>query len=63
MSDAAPRVPLPKFLIGLAVTAVMAVVGGVVLPIGGRSGPDQPPSAPASTPVPWLTGPPFLPTR
>ena len=58
-----PRIPLPKFLVSLAAMAVVAVILGLVLPLGEPPGPDNPPPAPASTPVPWLTGPPFLPTR
>jgi hypothetical protein len=63
MTDPAPRVPLPKFLFALAVAVFVTVVGGVVLPLGERPGPDDPPAAPLSTPIPSLTGPPFLPTR
>jgi hypothetical protein len=57
------RIPLPKFLVSLAAMAVVAVILGLVFPLGTQPGPDYPPAAPASTPVPWLTGPPFLPPR
>jgi hypothetical protein len=62
MSTADPRVGLWKFGLALAVATVIAVILGVVLPVGAPPEPRHPLPVPHRTPLPVLTGPPFLPT-